>query len=132
MSKGTIGQKDPTQLGVSTPDYQSDLPAYERNLGNPGEQAEAILANTQMLAPLFRAGDEALQRGENFFGGTPQYERQRQALAQYYSDASDAMPDAIASSDSDASGPSQSAGRLPYLAKAYGEGEERLNERASW
>ena len=36
-----------------------------------------------------------MARGESFWGGTPQFERLRQALQQYYADAYESAPDSV-------------------------------------
>ena len=94
MMRGTSGRTDPTQLGF--PVYYDDLPEMERNKG-PKDRSLSVLANQGMLGylPYARAGAEAQTRGESYFGGTDQYERQRKALQQYYNDAYEASPDAV-------------------------------------
>lgn len=60
----------------------ADLPAHERSLlGNPDQAYE----KTKHLVPYLRAGSEAFKRGENFWGGSPLYEKQLAALKEYYS-----------------------------------------------
>jgi hypothetical protein len=63
----------------------ADLPDYERNLFEKGiSPAEAAMH----LMPHARAGAEAVKRGEDFWGGSDQFERERNALAGFYNLAS--------------------------------------------
>jgi hypothetical protein len=65
----------------SKPDYYDDLPDHERGLVDKGvSPAEAALH----LIPHVRAGAEAAKRGEDYWGGTDQFERERNALQQFY------------------------------------------------
>lgn len=59
----------------------SDLPDYERGLLEKGISPSAAAAH---LIPHARAGAEAVRRGEDFWGGSDQYERQRNALQAFY------------------------------------------------
>ena len=94
MLRGTSGRTDPTQLGL--PAYYDDLPEMERNKG-PKDRSLSVLANQGMLGylPYARAGVEAQNRGESYWGGTDRYERQRKALQQYYNEAYEASPDTV-------------------------------------
>jgi hypothetical protein len=57
------------------------LPEYERGLLEKGmHPSEAAMH----LMPHARAGAEAVRRGEDFWGGTDQYERERAALRGFY------------------------------------------------
>ena len=76
------------------PGYYDDLPERERNL-DPKGRSLGVISNFLGLLPYARAGAEAMTRGESFWGGTPQYERQRQALQQYYADAYESAPDSV-------------------------------------
>lgn len=70
------------------------LPGRERNL-DPKSRSLGVIFNFLGLLPYARAGAEAVARGESFWGGTPQYERQRQALQQYYNEAYESAPDSV-------------------------------------
>ena len=60
----------------------ADLPEYERGLLEKGiHPAEAAM----QLMPHARAGAEAVKRGEDFWGGSDQFERERNALQKFYS-----------------------------------------------
>jgi len=57
------------------------LPEHERGLlDNPDEAHES----SKFLIPYLRAGAEAHKRGEDFFGGSDQYERELAALKHFY------------------------------------------------
>ena len=57
------------------------LPEHERaHLDNP----EAAHEKARWMYPYLRAGAEAQKRGEDFFGGSDQYERELAALKQFY------------------------------------------------
>ena len=57
------------------------LPEHERSfLHNPEEAHE----RAKWILPYVRAGAEAQKRGEDFFGGSDQYERELAALKQFY------------------------------------------------
>jgi hypothetical protein len=59
----------------------ADLPEYERSLLEKGiHPSEAAMH----LMPHARAGAEAVKRGEDFWGGTDQFERERAALSAFY------------------------------------------------
>src|SRR5208337_4788463 len=74
--------------------YYNDLPERDRNL-DPKSRSLGVMSNVLGLLPYARAGVEATARGESFWGGTPQYERQRRALQQYYADAYESAPDSV-------------------------------------
>jgi hypothetical protein len=74
--------------------YYNDLPERERNL-DPKSRSLGVMSNFLGLLPYARAGVEATARGESFRGGTPQNERQRRALQQYYADAYESAPDSV-------------------------------------
>lgn len=104
MSSGTIGQSDPSQLGMDwRPAYHDDLPERER-AQNPKDRALSSLIYSSpvgSMLPYLRAGEEARLRGEDPYQWlpwktqTPAFEKQRKALQQYYNDAYEAAPDEI-------------------------------------
>jgi hypothetical protein len=56
------------------------LPDHERKMVDEGATAQEIAAHAAALAANARAGKEAMDRGEDFWGGTPEHERHRTAL----------------------------------------------------
>ena len=86
-----------TQPGAFVPGHETGfdpqhLPDYERGLLEKGiSPAEAAMH----LMPHARAGAEAVRRGEDFWGGTDQYERERAALQAFYGAANRAAQTAI-------------------------------------
>jgi hypothetical protein len=92
MMTGTMGRADPTQLGK--PSYYDDLPELERNQ-SPKDRTVSVLSNPLNALPYIRAGVEAHNRGESFWGGTPQYKRELEALQQYYNEAYENAPDSV-------------------------------------
>jgi len=57
------------------------LPEHERSLLHDPEQAHE---RAKWILPYVRAGAEAQRRGEDFFGGSPEYENQLTALKHFY------------------------------------------------
>ena len=94
MMTGTADRSDPAQLGM--PHYYDDLPHLERNQ-DPKDRTISVLANAGGLGflPYIRAGVEAQNRGESFWGGSERYERERKALQQYYNDAYERAQDEV-------------------------------------
>jgi hypothetical protein len=87
----------------------ADLPEYERGLLEKGiHPAEAAM----QLMPHARAGAEAVKRGEDFWGGSDQFERERAALAGFYNLAS---KDADAVAGSTLSAPRSKLSPAPSL-----------------
>ena len=84
----------PTQPAPERPSYYNDLPEMERNK-TPKDRTVSVLSDPIGVLPYLRAGVEARNRGESFWGGTPQYERERKALQQYYNQAHEDAPDSI-------------------------------------
>jgi hypothetical protein len=76
------------------PDYWQDLPALEQGQ-SPKDRTVSVLAPHFGLLPYIRAGIEAQNRGEAFWGGSPQYDRQLDALRRYYATAYEGAPDAV-------------------------------------
>ncbi len=101
FSQIPLNRKPPDSQTIATtsvpgerPPYWDDLPDFEKNK-SPKDRTVSVLSNPLGLLPYIRAGVEARNRGESFWGGTPQYERQRKALQQYYNDAYEAAPDSV-------------------------------------
>jgi hypothetical protein len=92
MTTGTMGRADPTQLGK--PSYYDDLPELERKQ-SPKDRTVSVLSNQLNALPYVRAGVEAHNRGESFWGGTPQYKRELEVLQQYYNEAYENAPDSV-------------------------------------
>ena len=76
------------------PSYWSDLPEMEKNK-SPKDRTLSVMANWGGVLPYIRAGVEAQNRGESFWGGTPRYESERKALQQYYNQAYENASDPV-------------------------------------
>jgi hypothetical protein len=97
------------------------LPEYERGLLEKGiHPSEAAMH----LMPHARAGAEAVRRGEDFWGGTDQFERERNALQKFYAMAN-AHANAVIGSGPSASHPKASpALGVPPLANDDTDGAQ--------
>ena len=83
-----------------------DLPDYERGLLEKGiSPAEAAMH----LMPHARAGAEAVKRGEDFWGGSDQFERERAALQAFYN----LTPKSAGASNAAAPAPGTESNRVP-------------------
>ena len=118
IGKGPVALRTQPSAFVPGPAMGFDpqhLPDYERDLHERGvSPAEAAMH----LMPHARAGAEAVRRGEDFWGGTDQYERERTALQAFYGAANRAAQNAIGSPlprDDAASGEDRArGGRVRY------------------
>lgn len=97
------------------------LPEYERGLLEKGiHPSEAAMH----LMPHARAGAEAVRRGEDFWGGSDQFERERNALQKFYAMAN-AHANAVIGSGPSASHPKASpALGVPPLANDDSDGAQ--------
>jgi len=84
VGRGTVGGESHQSAFIDPEQHTFDLkhlPEHERShLANP---QEAHAKATWML-PYLRAGAEAQKRGEDFFGGSDQYDRELGALKHFY------------------------------------------------
>ena len=85
VGRGTVGTEETHKSAFVNPEQHTfdpeHLPEHERSfLDNPAEAHE----RSKWLIPYLRAGSEAQKRGEDFFGGSDQYERELGALKHFY------------------------------------------------
>jgi hypothetical protein len=85
VGRGTVGSEETHQSAFVNPEQHmfnpEHLPEHERShLANP----QAAHDKAAWMLPYLRAGAEAQKRGEDFFGGSDQYDRELGALKQFY------------------------------------------------
>lgn len=88
VGRGTVGGETSHQSAFVSPEQRSfnpdDLPEHERSLLYDPQQAHE---QSRYLIPYLRAGASAHARGEDFFGGSPAYDRELAALKHFYGGA---------------------------------------------